>query len=249
MSTRSTTGWCAVTPAPTKTPTDVLANKEKRKPPAAAARQTDAERTVPRELRDVVRAPGPVLDRGRHGGRGRGRGERSRRRRVLALRWLPTGALVLLAAGWSAMELCTVQQATPALRQAVDGTQQAVLDQDWKAVRQHADDLDRESRRADEAARSLTGDDVTTYRVVVSWYLPPGKGVRSLEQDGATQAFAAGRDRGWSVVTSTVDVRRGAQVTLDLHLEGDNTPVTGILTQPAERPMKESVTRCPRTGS
>jgi hypothetical protein len=94
-----------------------------------------------------------------------------------------------------------------------------------------------------------TGADVTTHRLIVSWYLPPGRGVRSLEADGATQQFATGHDRGWSVVTATVEVARGAEVTLDLHLDGATTPVTDVLTQPTERRMKESVTRCPRTGS
>lgn len=89
----------------------------------------------------------------------------------------------------------------------------------------------------------------TTHRVIVSWYLAPGRGVRSLERDGDTQAFAVGRDRGWTVVSATVDVPHGAQVTLDLDLQGDRTPIADVLTQPAESSMKQSVTRCPRTGS
>ncbi|GAB2691554.1 DUF4012 domain-containing protein [Thalassiella azotivora] len=87
----------------------------------------------------------------------------------------------------------------------------------------------------DLAPGSVT--DRTTHRLVVSLLLPPARGVQGLRADGVATGFAAGTERGWTVLRASVDVPAGRTVQLDWSLSGRTDPPDRVLTQPMLNPL------------
>jgi hypothetical protein len=79
----------------------------------------------------------------------------------------------------------------------------------------------------------LPGATPTTRHTAVSLYLPPRRGLERLVVQGRSATVDVGRELGWTVVRTTVDVPRDGVVELVWVLSGDDSPVQHVLTQPA----------------
>jgi hypothetical protein len=81
------------------------------------------------------------------------------------------------------------------------------------------------------------GSPVTTHRVLLTFLLPPERGVDRIAVDGQTTTLASGTERGWTVVRSTVEVPRAQSRTVDVELSGLESAPVRVRTQPMVRRM------------
>lgn len=79
------------------------------------------------------------------------------------------------------------------------------------------------------------GTDPTFHRVLLTFLLPPERGVARMAVDGQTSTLTSGTERGWTVVQTPVELSRGQTRTVSAELSGMTSVPLSVLTQPQRR--------------
>ncbi|GAB3592706.1 hypothetical protein GCM10027446_13800 [Angustibacter peucedani] len=85
----------------------------------------------------------------------------------------------------------------------------------------------------------------TSHVVLLSLYLPPGRGLASLTVGGSPRAVASDPESGWTLVRAAVSVPSGSTVRVEAQLDGVSS-APQVITQPMVRPVQQDVGRCSR---